>query len=485
MSSWPVAVPAGTPRLPSRLGRTAVALAASAACGGALVWLSPSVEAALVAAIAVTCAVPLVVRVAQRRFDILEPLVATNVALAVMFVAQPAAVLAAGGDRAYKGIVIGGEVRPALALALLGVVCLQVGYALPAARRLAQRLPAMDGGWDRQLTVVFSSALFLVACAAFSVFLLQSGGVHTLRGLLEGRSSAQDGYFRHSTAYLYGAPQLIWPASLLLLAMGLAERRRIFVWLSALMMIPLVVFAGGQGARIILVPLIVAPAIYYFLARQRRPRPLAVAVAAYLLLTVGIAYFRDTRTAGEPISRTAELRHAVLDPRYELDQLVVKGTDNDMFVSLASELTVVPSRLSISPFDFVYRIAAKPIPHSMWSGKPLNPEEELTRALYPEEKVRASSSSGVIGSWYLGGGAIGVALGMLALGIAVRVPWEYWRRLRGNGIAQLMLTASLMFVPIVLRGGLGETFARALFGLVPLLIAARVCTRSSRPGAAT
>src|SRR5207253_1300933 len=107
MSSWPVAVPARPSRLSSRFGRTALPLAASAASGGALVWLSPTVEAALVVAIAVACATPLVVRAAQRRFDLLEPLVATNVALAVMFVAQPAAVLAAGGDRVYKGIVIG------------------------------------------------------------------------------------------------------------------------------------------------------------------------------------------------------------------------------------------------------------------------------------------------------------------------------------------------------------------------------------------
>ena len=56
MSSWPVAVPARPSRLSSRFGRTALPLAASAASGGALVWLSPTVEAALVVAIAVACA---------------------------------------------------------------------------------------------------------------------------------------------------------------------------------------------------------------------------------------------------------------------------------------------------------------------------------------------------------------------------------------------------------------------------------------------
>jgi hypothetical protein len=34
-----------------------------------------------------------------------------------------------------------------------------------------------------------------------------------------------------------------------------------------------------------------------------------------------------------------------------------------------------------------------------------------------------------------------------------------------------------MFVPILLRGAIGDTLARALFGIVPLLVAVRVCIR--------
>jgi hypothetical protein len=34
-----------------------------------------------------------------------------------------------------------------------------------------------------------------------------------------------------------------------------------------------------------------------------------------------------------------------------------------------------------------------------------------------------------------------------------------------------------MFIPILLRGAIGETLANALFGIGPLLLAARFCQR--------
>ena len=142
------------------------------------------------------------------------------------------------------------------------------------------------------MTVIFAASLAVAACLLFSLFLYQAGGLSILAGMLKGRSLNQDSYFRGSSAYLYSAPSLLWPASLLLFAMGVTDRRRRFVVAGLFMMVPLGLFAGGQGSRITLIPLLLSPAIYYYLSRQRRPRPLILAVAAYLLFTVGIAYFQ-------------------------------------------------------------------------------------------------------------------------------------------------------------------------------------------------
>jgi hypothetical protein len=392
-----------------------------------------------------------------------------------MFVFRPGALLAEGPIHVYKGYVISGQIRWALVLVLAGVVALQIGYALPWAAHAARRLPAPPDRWDVDMTVLFALGLAALGLGLFGIFLLQAGGLHVLVVLMAGRSSAQLPFFEHSSAYFWGGPQLLWPASLLLFAMGITTRRRGFAATSFLLMLPLALFAGGQGSRIVLLPLLMTPAVYYLLARDKRPRLPVMLIAGYLFFTLGIAYFRETRTADAHVSKVAQLGRSLTDPGHEYRQLVFGGVDNDMFESLAAETVVVPSRLPISPLDFVYRTVAKPIPSMIWKGKPQPPEQKLTHFMYPRETTRASSSAGLVGNFFQFGGLAGVIGGMLAVGWLFRLPWEYLRRFRHSSTAQLMLAACMMFIPILLRGAIGETLANALFGLGPLFVAARMC----------
>jgi hypothetical protein len=459
----------------SRLAIFVAAPAASALAAAAFTALQPSVDAALVATIGLFCVVPLGARVVNGRFDIFEPIVAANLALLVMYVARPAAMLATSAQHSFKGYDITPHIREALVISLVGSIALQIGYGAPWAKRTAEGLSSALGRWDVGVTVAFSLTLAAIAFLLFAVFLLQSGSLSLLFQLLKGRSSTYDALYRNSSAYFYGAPALLWPASLLLVAVGLAARRRDLVILSVVLVVALGVFAGGQGSRITLLPLVLSPIAYFYLERGRRPGPLLVLIAGYLILTVGISYFREARTATARIDRTYELKKSITNPDYEYRQLVVKGIDNDMFESLAAETIIVPSKIGASPFDFLARVLAKPIPHILWPGKPLPPEEQLIRALYPQERERASSSSGAIGSFYQAGLLPGVALGMVLVGYALRIGWEYWRREPSAITSKLVLVALLMFVPITLRGGVGDTIARMFFGIAPLLLAARFC----------
>ncbi len=461
----------------SRLAIFLGAPAASVLTAAALVALQPSVDAALVATIGLVCVVPLAARVVGGRFDIFEPIVAVNLALLVMYVARPAAMLATSSQHAFKGYDITPHFRETIVIALAGAIAVQIGYMAPWARRTAEHLPSGLGSWDIGVTLVFSLALAAIAFLLFAVFLLQSGGLSFIFQLLKGRSLTYDVLYRNSSAYFYGAPVLLWPASLLLFAIGLAARRRDLIGIALILTVALGVFSGAQGSRITLLPLVLSLAVYFYLERDRRPSAIALAVAGYLVFTVGIAYFREARTATARIDRTYELKKSIADPKYEYQQLILKGVDNDMFESLAAETAVVPSKIGASPPDFLYRTLAKPIPRILWPGKPLSAEEQLTRTLYPSERQRNSSSSGVVGSFFQAGLVPGVMLGMLLVGYAFRVPWEYWRRYPRATTSKLMLVVSLMFVPITLRGGLGETLAAALFGIVPLVVAARICRR--------
>lgn len=447
--------------------------------GFAVAALRPSVDAILIAAIAAVCGTPIVNRMMNRRFDIFEPIVIANLALLVMYVGRPAGMLAGGSQHTFKGYNITSHVREALVLAFAGALAMQVGYASGWARRTAARLPPTRGRWDVHAIAAFSGALVALALLLFGVFLLKSGGVAVLVNLVQGRGGGQDALFRDSSAYLYAAPSLLWPASLLLFAVGFAERRRDLVYMGLVVMVPLAVFSAGQGSRITLLPLLLAPAVCFYLSRDRRPAILSLLLVGYLVFTIGIAHVRETRTAsGLRVDRVEELKKAVVDPTYEYRQLFLHGVDNDMFESLATTTIVVPERFKASPVEFVYRTLAKPIPSALWSGKPVSTEEQIAQTLYPREQERASSSAGIVGTFFLAGGLPGVIVGMLLVGWAFRLPWEYWRRFPTDSSSQLLLAAFLMFIPIALRGGVGDTLARALFGIAPLLLASRICQRS-------
>jgi hypothetical protein len=457
----------------TRVGWLLLSISLGVAFGALVALLHPNVDVALVIAIGAVCVVPVVVRAARGQFDIFEPIVAMNLALFVMYVARPGSMLANGPQHTFKGYDITSNVTGALVVALAGTIALQLGYASPWARKAARRF---RGGtdWDLELTVAFALALAAVGLLLFSVFLLHAGGPGFLFQLLQGRSSAYEALYRSSSAYFYGAPELIWPASLMLLAAGLTMRRRGLIALALLLTAVHATFAGGIGSRASLLPLLLSPAVYFYLERGRRPRALALAIVGYLVFTVGIAYVRDTRTQGENVSRAAVLKESITHPQSEYRELVHRGVDNDMFESLATEMVVVPSKIGGSPIDFLYRNIAKPVPRLVWPTKPLSAEEQLTTTLFPEEQQRNSSSSGVVGSFYQAGLLPGVVIGMFFVGLAFRLPWEYWRRFPTATGPKLIFASSLMFIPIALRGGLGETVVWAFFGFVPLLVAARL-----------
>lgn len=459
----------------------------SGVAGATIARFIPSLNAALTIAISGACLIPVLSRVWRGVFDVFEPIVVANLAFIVMYVARPAAILINGGSPGFKGYDLSTTLREALFVSLVGVCFFQLGYALPGRNSRARSRTVRNERWLVGRTVASAACIAAAGAGLFALFLAKSGGLSVLHSFLSGRDSSQDPLYASSSAYMYGAPALFFPASLLLVACGLARRRTRIVVVGVALMIPLMLFAGAQGSRITILPLVLAPLVFAYLFRGRRPSALTLLVLAYFILTVGIAFFRETRTASAHVDRARELASAVEKPGYELHQLVGQGIDNDMFESLAAELQVVPQRIAASPVNYVYRTLAKPIPSEVWAGKPLAPSEELTKTLYPEEQSRASSSAGLIGDLYLAGELPAVAFGMMLCGFLLRAAWERWRISKSSsGIEQLYLATLVMFVPILLRGSVGDTAARAFFGLVPIALAARWCIeRAALPRRAT
>jgi hypothetical protein len=450
------------------------------ASGATLAASHPSVNAALVCAIGLVCTAPLLARMVRPRLDIFEPLVIASITLFVMFALHPA-VLISRLDLPYKGYDIGPEIRGTLVTVLTAVAAFQLGYALPFGRNIAMRLTAPGVQWRLGAAVTYANSLALLGAVLFGAFIAKSGGTGFLLQLMKGRTGQDDSYFRASTAYFYGAPQLFVPASLLMLAAGVATQRKRLVVLAFVTILPLAVFAGSRGERSVLAPLLLAPVVYWYLAHNRRPRALALVIATYLTLTVGLAFFRDSRVVMPTQNRPAELVHSLRNPAYEIHALVVDGVDVDMFESIAVERMLVErGMLHPSPIGFAERILAKPVPSVLWKHKPKEPDEYVNKKAFPGETVRASNSTGPIGTFYYGGGLPGVILGMTIVGVLLRIPWEYWQLHRDTDLGRIGLTIAIAFTPVLLRAGVADAVARSLFIIVPILVAPRFFRRGVR-----
>ena len=127
-------------------GRTAswlISVLAATLVGLAVASISPSVATLLVIAIAITIALPLVIRAVQGKFDPFEPIVFFVLSYGTMFVVRPAAMI--GRDEYYFLFAPYVDIRATfdemLVLALLGALAFVLGYFLPLGRQLARRAP--------------------------------------------------------------------------------------------------------------------------------------------------------------------------------------------------------------------------------------------------------------------------------------------------------------------------------------------------------
>lgn len=425
----------------------------------------------LLIAITLSTVGPLFYRVMTRKFNVFEPIVIANLSFFIMFVVRPVAILVAG-QMVHLGYDITQYVDQTLGIVVVGVLVFQVAYASPAGPQLARSLPAPSSELSRTSAEVYAAGMFLVGMALYLVFLDTSGGIkNTLESFLAGRSPSQNALFIKSTGYLYNGINLAIPASLVFIALGIYSRRAAYFIVGTTLGMIVAVVATGTGARSTLLPLAAAPITLWYIAHDRRPK-LREVFALTLIMLVGISFFRETRTAGSIQNRNKlqALLSLTTRPKEQLEQLIL-GPDTEMFDSLANEAEIVPEIVPYRPGSTLLDIAIRAIPRPLWPDKPLESNDLMVSTLWPTHysQSRASAAFSLLGQFYADYGLIGVAVGMTLVGLAMRMLWEYFLLSRRNPYVQLDYSILLPFIPILLRGTVQDTLARALFIAAPLL----------------
>ena len=451
----------------------AVAAAYIAPLGSLLIFIlyvaGLSVRSLLLAAIAGSLLLPMMLRALRGRLDLFEPVVLANIALGIMFVGRPLHQLITGGT-----IHLGYDILPTfnetLVVALIGSVSFQLGYFLrPNATAWARRLPAPPP--LRPQRAAFAGWFYLLLGGLlFGAFLAQQGGLGLLLVLLEGRQQSNNDLFLGSTGYLYNG-LLMWGASaLIFFAIATVARRRLY-WLWFLLpSLCLVIFYGARGGRSMLLTLILAIPVFWYLWKDRRPSARSLLLAAIVGVAL-LGMLREVRTVGENRDFIGTLLAALGSPVSEaLD--ILGGADAEMFDSLANAMSVIPERTPFQHGATITDVLIRAVPRPLWPDKPLESNDAIVNALWSEHyaKSRASPAFSVLGPFYADSGLFTVALGMFFIGWVLALSWRWLYLHRAQPVAQMIYAMGLPFVVILMRGTIPGTLTRMLFLFVPLVL---------------
>jgi hypothetical protein len=435
----------------------------------------------LVVGIGGLLALPLVARIVRRRFDPFEPIVIFALAYAAMFVARPAAMLVTG-NLSYLGVDIRSTVPRMLVLALTGAVAFVCAYEFRAGRALARALPK-----PRELTasagVVGAGIMIAVALVAVCAAVWPVGGTRRFTILLGGRSPETTHLISARGSYPLMAAMLVAPAALLLLALGLRERRRSLLVAAALTTAVALILTVPLGNRTFILPFAGGLITFWYVRRGARPR--VVTVVALVLLAFIASYALETvREPGRRQHLDYYVQQFAHSPWIAFSP-VSHGEDANMAPVLAGALRAVPSSLGYRYGGALFGdLVRRPIPRPLWPGKPKPPRMEVVQAVWPDQTRRGFQPEfSPLLIFYWDFGLAGVAAGMAVFGVAARTLYEWFLRHRGNLAAQLIFAISLWLVVAGGRNDPVETIVLACVLVLPLIVVER-CSGRRRPVAA-
>ena len=432
----------------------------------------------LVVALGIVLALPLVARAVRRRFDPFEPIVVFALAYGVMFVARPAAMLF-NGDLSYFGVDIRSTITPMLVVALTGAVAFVCGYELRTGRLLARSLPR-PRDVPTSAGIVGAAIMIGLALVALCVMLWPAGGTKRFTIILQGQSWETMHLVSARGSYPLMIAMLVAPAAILLLALGLRERRPALLVGAALTTMLALFLTIPLGARSFVLPLVGGCVTLAYVRRGTRPRVVTFVVLVLLAFVTSYALI----TLREP-ARRAHLdyyaKQFAKSPWVALSP-VTHGEDANMAPVLAGALRVVPSSLEYRYGGaFFGDLALRPIPRPLWPDKPKPPRLRVVEAVWPalaKDGFQPEFSPLLVFYWDFG--IAGVFAGMAFFGIACRALYEWFLRHRANFAAQMIFAISLWLVPAGARNDPVETIVFACVLVLPLIVLER-CSGLRRP----
>jgi oligosaccharide repeat unit polymerase len=441
-----------------------------------------SIEWLMVVIGAGLAAVPAVVALVRRHLDVFEPVHLFAGSYGVLFVIRPIYDLSTpGGLPLWIGLDITSGYLQALLAAALGMAAFYFGYYGSSGTRLARLVPVPRFDLSKPTLIGLATAGMISAVFLFSLYVSTTGGIGSLGTLINGRNAISSPLWS-STGYLSSAP--LWMASFGILLLAVTPR-----WASlqgaaaALMLTASQIVTIGNGSRSWFLPVVGCVIILWYFRRRRRPSIVAIAIALPLVFVFGITLPRDFRV---PTDRQQSLFGQALSdlasPQADLD-VFFRSAETGMVDDLSLEIQAIPSSV---PYALGLTYAGdltRPIPRPLWPDKPHEEDVQLTEAIWPSLAQFTTFTFSAFGEPYLNFSYVGVIVVLALFGVVWKSFYIWFRKGEDAPAVQAIFAASLPFMVVYMRGGIGTDYHRQLILLVPMVVAIVVSRRRSRAGA--
>lgn len=410
-----------------------------------------SATAILIVGVGVVLSLPLVWRIARRRFDPFEPVFIFALAWGAMFVVRPTAMLIRD-DLIFFGVDIGPTLDKAMLLALLGGSAFVVGHEAFLARILSSRAPRVSSAWSSTRALVGACIAAGLGTAFLAAFLFSIDGASAIGTFLRGRSSEWDALIRDSPLFLWWLSLLVVPAALVAFMVAMTRPRVREVLLAAFLIGLALLRTLPTGSRLNVLVLVGAMMVFVYLHRQRRPGLVAIALGLLVALTLSYAFlfFRYAETREDVPSA---IKGLVSTPEHVVAP-VLWGADAEMAPALAGALQVIPSELGYRFGRATFGdLVSRPVPRVLWEGKPLPHTHQVTAAVWPGPRELGGFDPAFtpLMSFFWDFGLLGVVVGLFTYGLIARFTFEYLLRAEDDGRVQIAYAAALWTVVVAAR----------------------------------
>jgi hypothetical protein len=349
---------------------------------------------------------------------------------------------------------------------LLSLAMMLLAYASPVGRVLAERLPRPTRDWPLATIVVVAIAMMSIG---WPIQLSSDFGL-----IPEQFGSGFLGTLVKSTIYCNAILMLAW------------MRHRSFL---AVLLLAVNVGLGlmhgliiGSKTDMLVRPLIVA--LTWILVRGKFPvRWFAVAFLALAAIYPASEFVRSIQREGG-----VTIQRMLTDPVGALNLVTSFASESDLGDWLGQGFEATMVRIDsqgviavlvrdtprVSPFLHGKTLLLFPIafvPRILWAEKPETGTGRFITHVYGSgPHIDSHTASTQIGDYYINFGVAGVIVGMLLLGVTIRLTHE--SLIRGGTAPSLLAATVIIFhLTISFNGNVGQVYSNAVFAVVPIWIA--------------